>query len=286
MKLSEVLRDINLSKTKLTGDIRKDLFTYCEKENIDIKEYGNVIAYRMSFGQTLTVHSVTDGVSNRIRHIKIENMPTELPNALKRSFLFESHKSVLFDDIIAIGGFLLDGELVLISVYQDGSTYWQHEKGAYDGRNLSDIQFDDNISQDKYAEQEVKRANRKDTFAFITVLSLMLEAERTPIMIDDGNKKTRKRNKLKKKSSTNDWIERRIYINAVYKTEQKDENYFPMDMDKEGKIKREVFVNGFLRHQPYGPEHKLRKWIYIDGFESTRWNNDKPTKIILDIKRV
>ena len=55
-------------------------------------------------------------------------------------------------------------------------------------------------------------------------------------------------------------------------------------MDKDGKVKREVFIRGFLRNQPYGPEHSLRKWIYVEGFESSRWTKEGDKKITMDLR--
>jgi hypothetical protein len=281
MKLSDVLKDIRLNNYKLTGNLRADLGAFCEKEHYDINESGNIIAYRLSFGDTLTVHTLTDGVSKRVVNTRIETLPAELPEKLKQSFLFEAKDNgVLFDDIVAIGGFLLDGDLVLLSAYKDGNTIWQHEKGAYDGRNLKDIQFDREPDKEIHGKQTFDRATRKDTFAFITVLALMLEAERTPILVDGGSKKARKRNNNKKDGQAG-WIERRIYIDARYAAKRSED---PVPMDRDGKIKRDVYIQGFLRHQQYGPKHGLRKWVYIEGFESSRWANTGDKKITVDIK--
>ena len=282
-KLSDVLKEVKLNNFSLSGDLRTNLFSYCEKKRIDIMEYGNIIAYRLSFGETLTVHTLTDGVSKRVINTRIENLPTELPDKLKQSFLFEAKEnSVLFDDITAIGGFLFEGDLVLLSAYKDGNSIWQHEKGAYDGRNLKDIQFEGELDKRELSKHVFDRATRKDTFAYITVLALMLEAERTPILVDSGSKKARKRNHGKHNTSVNQgWIERRIYIDAKYNSIKENVDHLPID--KEGKVKREVFIQGFLRHQPYGPKHELRKWIYIEGFESSRWANNGDRKITIGL---
>ena len=284
-KLSDVLKEVKLDNFSFSGDLRADLFSYCEKKKLDIKEYGNIIAYRLSFGETLTVHTLTDGVSKRVINTRIESLPKELPEKLKQSFLFEAKEnSVLFDDITAIGGFLLDDDLVLLSAYKDGNSIWQHEKGSYDGRNLEDIHFEGELEKRDLSKQVYDRAIRKDTFAFITVLALMLEAERTPILIDAGSKKARKRchNKCHNTLVNPSWIDRRIYIDAKYNSRQENNDHMPIN--KEGKVKHEVFIQGFLRHQPYGPNHGLRKWIYIEGFESSRWANKGDKRIILDVR--
>ena len=53
-------------------------------------------------------------------------------------------------------------------------------------------------------------------------------------------------------------------------------------MDKEGKEKVDVFIQGFLRHQAHGPGHSLRKWIYIEDHDLTRWKNSGDRKITID----
>jgi len=282
MKLSDVLKDIRIT-IPLTDNLESDLVVYCRKENIDIKEYGNVIAFRFSFGESLIVHTLTDGVAKKIINTRIENLPNELPDKMKKSFLFEAKdKSVLFDDITAIGGFLLKGDLVLLSAYSDGNTIWQHTKSSFDGRKLEDIQFDENPSEEIYGRKVVDRATRKDTFAFVTILSIMLEAERTPILIDGGNKKNRKRNERNKANKAGSWIERRIYIDAKYNKKQEYTDH--LTINKDDKMKHEVYIQGFLRNQPYGPKHGLRKWIYVEGFESSRWVNKGDKKIIVGLR--
>ena len=97
-----------------------------------------------------------------------------------------------------------------------------------------------------------------------------------------GSRKARKRNKSKNTDASADWVERRIYINAKYDTGKSGGN--SSRMDKDGKVKQGVFISGFLRHQPYGPKHSLRKWVYIDGFESSRWANREDKRITVDVR--
>jgi hypothetical protein len=112
----------------------------------------------------------------------------------------------------------------------------------------------------------------------------MLEAERTPILIDGGTKKAKKRSKAKENGMGSGWIERRIYINAKYQSKSNTEKYTPLN--KDDKELKSVHIQGFLRNQPYGPNNKLRKWIYVEGFESHRWSesDSKHTRIIIDTK--
>ena len=282
LRLSEVLKDIDLRNFRVTGDPKTDMLAYCRKGGLSPHEYGNVIAYRMSFGETLTVHTVTGAVAKKVVGTRILMLPPELPGKMKSSFLFEAKEGALFDDVVAIGGFLLDGDLVLLSVYEDGESIWQHSIGNFGGRKLEDIQFDRTPTESEDGKKVVERAARKDTFAFATILSIMLEAERSPILLDEGSKKAKKRNKLKQAASKSDWVERRIYIDAKYRAKETEND--PVPMDKEGKIKKDVFISGFLRHQPYGPGRSLRKWVYVDGFASSRWVAKDPRKVTIVLR--
>jgi hypothetical protein len=282
--LSKILKDIDLTGFVLSGNLREDLGRYCDETGISIHEFGNIIAYRLSFGPTLTVHALTNAVIKKILNTRMETMPTEMPRALQNSFLFEAKDGELFDGITAIGGMLLDNDLVLISAYADGNTYWQHEQASFDGRSLADIQFDRDITSiDGYTHETIDRATRKDTFAFAIVLALMLEAERTPITVGDKGKRQQQSNKTtiigKKRYPL--WIEKRIYIDTKYANTSEHEHIHPMD--KDGKIRKGVQIEGFLRHQAYGPGFKLRKWIYVEGFESSRWISQGDKLITIDL---
>ena len=125
----------------------------------------------------------------------------------------------------------------------------------------------------------------KNVLPFITVLALMLEAEKSPVLIDHGSKKSKKRSTVKSKNKDlSAWIEKRIYIDAKlsYKTEKTVKDANTTTTDKTGKEKQGVKVHGFLRHQAYGPELSLRKWIYIEDHESSRWKKTGDKKITVN----
>jgi hypothetical protein len=110
----------------------------------------------------------------------------------------------------------------------------------------------------------------------------MIEAERTPIVIENAKTKNHHgENKIAPNNYKSDWIEKRVYLDKRYMSKHKNEIHG--ELDTEGKILKDVYVHGFLRYQPYGPDRKLRKWIYVEGFDSTRWAKPGHTKIIVDV---
>jgi hypothetical protein len=189
----------------------------------------------------------------------------------------EAKDETLLNNIHTIGGYIDNGVLVILSFCTDGSFLLQTEQNAFSGMALEDINFKNSTGHEQGGGKNF------DILPFITILALMLEAERTPLVVDGGSKKDRKRNRDKKAHANSGWTERRIYINAKYL--QKTSTAERIPLDKEGKQLKNVLIQGFFRNQPYGPQHKLRKYIYIDGFESSRWTYGGNTKIIVDAKK-
>jgi hypothetical protein len=57
------------------------------------------------------------------------------------------------------------------------------------------------------------------------------------------------------------------------------------ELDKEGKLLKNVIIHGHYRIQHYGKNNEKTKYIFIAPFKSSRWANDKDTKIIIDVKK-
>jgi hypothetical protein len=285
-KLSDSLHNFPDRNFPFTGDLNKDIDDYIKHRQIplynqDLDENKYVfILYCLSFGKNVTVHTLTDGVIEKIKHTKIENMPNEIPKFMKRPFLIEArHDKMLFNDIQSIGGFIYNNEMFLLIGTQGDRYYCQREKASFDGRKIGDINFVYNANIDYGAFIQLK--TRKDTFAFATTLSLMLEAEKSPLIIENKLKKSnRKSHNMKNKIHETDWIIKRIYIDRklIYKKTFTEHN----ELDKYGKILKDVIVKGHLRKQRYGKDFSEEKWIYIESFESTRWAYEKDNKIIVD----
>ena len=250
-------------------------------QNLDDNVYVTVL-FRLGFGKNVTVHTLTKGVIEKVKHTNIENMPNEIPALMKHSFLIEArHDKTLFDNINSIGCFTFNNEICLLIGTQDEKYYCQHEKASYDGRKIEDLNlfYNTNIN---YTQSFIQLKKSKDTFAFITILSLMLEAERTPLTIDSNpDKRNNKKNNTKKNITETGWITKRIFIdkNIKYKNTSNVHNV----LDKNGKQLKDVTVKGFLRKQHYGEDNSNTKWIYIDSFDSKRWKSNKDTNIIVDI---
>ena len=291
LTLSEMMHTFPLNGFQISGDFQQDVDNYIDfkkipsqKRNLDSESFIFPLL-RLSFGKSITLHTLTDGVVEKVRHTKIETMPNKIPNLMQNSFLIEARRGKpLFDDVYSIGGFILNDEIFLLVKTVDNNEpglFCQHERASFDSRSIDDLNFIYNRSIN-FDPSYTQSRTRKDTYAFVIIFSLMLEAERTPLLI--GTLKGKISKKIKAPKVANDgsgWITKRVFIDRTiqYKKNVNDSVAF----DKSGKQLKNVTVNGFLRRQHYGKDFSEEKWIYIESFESTRWTKDKDKKIIVDI---
>ena len=275
IKFSEAIRRIPLTKFCRKSGLEEDAIRYCKQFRWDTgtKEY---IKLRLAFGSSVTVHTLTDGVVKKVAGTRILNMPNEIPHFLTKPFIIEArHDNHLFDDAVCLSGYMEKGDLYLTTTFSDRNSVIQIQSGSYDGRSLQDINFIGfGVSGGEKGD-----IRRTDAYAFVTVFALMMEADRTPIAIEE--KQSRNTSGMKPNSYKSDWIEKRVYIDCKYIPQYKNETH--AELDKGGRILKDVFVHGFLRQQAYGPEHSLRKWIYVEGFDSTRWATPGDTRVIVDM---
>jgi hypothetical protein len=279
MKFSEAIRHINTNKFTRKGDLNEDAERYCAVYNWDnrLAEY---IKLRLAFGETITVHTLTDGVVTKVRNTQICNMPHELPHFLTKPFIVEARhdNTLLSEEVVCISGYLDKTELCITATFKDTHSIFQYIEGVFDGRSLKDINFSA-LGTSAGGKRYLDDTN---IIAFITVFALMIEAERTPIIIENARvRKQGSGNKVQPNNYKSDWIEKRVYIDTKYVPQYKSEIHG--HLDTEGKVLKDVYVHGFLRHQACGPELKLRKYIYIEGFDSTRWGKYGHEKIIVDV---
>ena len=291
LSLSEMMHTFPLGDFQISGDFHTDVPNYFQHKNMPI--YQTILdneryvfpLFRLSFGKSITVHILTDGVVKKVKHTKIENMPNVIPNLMKQPFLIEARQDKpLYNDVYSIGGFIINNEIcLLIKTLNENQPglFCQHEKASFDGRKINDLnlEYNNNFCFD----QSYKEARtRKDTFAFVIIFSLMLEAETTPLLVEVVKDKSSKiAPNIKQNKNETQWITKRIFIdkNIKYKKTFDEQVAY----DKTDKKLKDVVVNGYLRRQHYGPENSEEKWIYIESFGSSRWTKEKDKKVIVDI---
>ena len=175
-------------------------------------------------------------------------------------------------------------------------TNWEFSKKNYDRNVLNNKNYcRECILYDKCNKDD--RYNLKDyfcfcfdglcdnTMSFLTILNYMLIAENSPIIVKKEKSKINKIIANKKKkiiSKTEEWVIRYLYIDKTKKYYEKHMEH--EKLEKEGYVLKEVKVKGHLRNQAYGEGFKLRRWIYIESFISSKWIKEGDVKIIVDYK--
>jgi hypothetical protein len=290
-KLSDCIRFSPYFDIPISGNIESDLEKYIEDKNIPPANQNfnsnmyTLIYYRLSYGKNIEVHTLTNGVIQKVLNTKIEYIPNEIPKFMKKPFLIEArHNKTLYDNIYSIGGFTVNNEICLLIdtiLGNEQSFYCQHERASFDGRKIDDLNllWQQGIDYGDF----LKYKTRKDTFAFLTIFSLMLEAEKTPILVETKKEKTDKNNKNKRNFNIDtEWITKRVYIDKNIKYVKENSNEHNI-LDKEGKQLKDVNVTGHLRQQHYGKNLEFIKTIYVETYDSKRWKKEKDTRIIVDV---
>jgi len=247
-----------------------------DPKNIESDGLGVKLGLRLKLGDPMTVHTLTDSVCKKIQNVKIEFSPSSCPLFLKTPFLLEARPgSFLFEDVDAIGGYFDDDDNLILLTYTQAGTHLSKSNNLFNGTRLDHIDFVHRPGSINPPEND-----SPNVLPFIMVLALILEADKTPVRIDSGTKKSIKRNKhISARSKLSDWIERRMYIDATISSKK---SKITAPMNKDGKEKHEVQVKCFVRQQAYGPGHSLRKSVYVEEHQSTRWIKAGDRKITLD----
>jgi len=276
---------------QISGDLEKDITAFMQTRkmrpypiDMDLERFGFPFL-RLSFGKNITVHTLTDGVVGTVNQTKLEDVPTEIPKLMQRSFLLEARRGKpLFEDVFSIGGFAYGDTIVLVvktlSNNQPG-LFCQCEKASFDGRSIDDMNMFCNknfASSPSYMQIRT----RKDIFSFAIKFSLLLEAEKTPLLIDTKQSAKHKTSPaLQKRNNGTDWTTYRIYIDKTIKYEKSAQSHGVLDT--EGRLLLKTNVKGHSKWQRYGHNLEKKKWIYIHPYEASRYFTEKDKKIIVDI---
>jgi hypothetical protein len=279
-RFSEIIRDIDIHDVEYSTTLWKTAVKIKQKHDDYYLDY---LGLRLAFGKNITVYTITDGALGFIKNTPITEFPDRRPLFFNDPFIIEGRKEEpLFDDIVALGGFIDEDAFLLISVYQNGEHTNILEFRAfemYKGEKFDEVQF--NIDEKtKVAPTDKQRKILSWTIS----LGIMLESVRTPVLIENRNKKNSfSNNSYKKSNHISNWNEKRIYIDRDYVKELQLYANEHNELNKEGKLLKSVIIYGYYRKQHYGKNNEKTKYIFIAPFKSSRWANDDDTKIIVDV---
>lgn len=112
----------------------------------------------------------------------------------------------------------------------------------------------------------------EEDLVFCAKFLALQDSENKPIVIKESKDKAKKQGfsmirgvNTRTISLSSRYIHRKLNRGEKVLNEDSDFSW------KEGKIKTVVSVSGFIREQAYGKERKLRKTIWVDGFERGQW---------------
>jgi hypothetical protein len=203
-KLSEIISGINVKEIKYLNSIKETAEKIKQKYEDYRLEY---LELRLAFKKDITVYTITDGALGFIKNTPIIEFPDKRPLFLNDPFIIEGRKEApLFDDIIALGGFVDQNNFTLIAEFQNGGHMNLKEFGAFDaykGEKIEEVQF----KKDEKTEVTPTDRQRK-IFSWIISLGVILDDTNTRVLIEDKNRK-----KNNRKSNLN---EKRIFIDNGY----------------------------------------------------------------------
>jgi len=246
-------------------------------ENIEILELNGLnpklifmttyLIFRSELGKLMALNNLTQPVIDKVNTLFIDIFPNEVPDILNNGFFLQSKKSVLFDNVNKIviynEKYNENGSLRIFLFYTNGA--FSNASLSYSsilGKSIDDI---DNLKLNGKFRNTDATIFRK-ALLFCLIFSILIKSENTPITIKDTNKSENiRKNKANiEKKSIEGWIEKTIYINKKYQSENK---LVKSTLYKDDKVLKQVIVSAYLRHKP----HSKDEYIYIGSFTSTRW---------------
>ena len=223
----------------------------------------------------LLVHELSPGAMGVVRDVDIRDLPDKPPALMRLPWIIETKdlNDSLFGDTICLGGYFIREKYFLIG-FQSGGVIrvepWEPEWGK-------DLKVP--IEHSPLVDESLVEGRQDwvtQAARFSLGLGLLLEAEKTPLVIKQAGKG--RKNKGKKNTKGEDgWATRRVVLGKMA-TRYYNQSVPSGELNKEGKVLSRAMVTGHLRYQPYGPGRENRKWIWIDTYESRRWTAKK-TKV-------
>ena len=246
-------------------------------ENIEVLELNRLnpnlifmttyLTFRSVLGKLMTLHNLTQPVIDKINTLFIDIFPNEVPDMLKNGVYLQSKKSVLFDNVNKIVIYNekyneKDGFRIFLFC---NNGYFSNASLAYSsilGKSIDEI---DKLKLRGKSKNKDATLYRK-ALLFCIIFSILLKSENTPITVKDTNKSDsiKKLQSNLEKKKVEGWIEKTIYINTKYQSQNK---LVKGTLYKDDKVLKIVTVSAYLRRKP----HSQDEYIYIDSFTSTRW---------------
>jgi len=227
----------------------------------------NISALALSM-ERLVVHEMRGGAIRMVHSADLRSIPDAPPKFMQHPWIIESADldAPLWDDTVCLGGYELDGAYYLVGLrYPDGALVakWTPEWGGDD----IEVPIDHSPLIDN---TEGHREWARNAARFVLILSLLLEAQGSPVQVKTSVPGKHKRSEQAKRARA--WTVRRIVLGKLptrYSRsgpEGKSQSHPVADMQPQ-----QTMVRGHLRRVRYGPGLSQTRWQWIDGYEARRW---------------
>lgn len=245
----------------------------------------NVAVLAVKMRERLVAHELRRPVPEVVASTDLHSLPDEPPALLRGPCIVDVRRpgeETLIGPVGGVGAtsslacYELDGTLYVIGLqHPDGVavTRWRPQWGG--GEVDAGIVQDDSLLVD--TDTEAHAAWGREAARFLVVLGCLLDAEHTPLATtDDPPRPATRRKGVYRPAQA--WAVRRVYLEARARSGGRGGGEGePVD----GRLDVTVPVTGHLKRQPYGPGGKLRKWVYVAGYEARRWVAPKPLRVVV-----
>jgi hypothetical protein len=235
----------------------------------------------VNFG-VLTLHSPihvyenSAGATRLVHSTDLHTLPGEPPRLLRTAWIVESRrpdKEPLFGETFSLAGYPMPNGIFLIGLYYPDGVAVSRWTPQWEETELeAGVQRD---FSPHIADVEAHYEWTREAARFALVLSLLLDAERTPLRLRDQLPR-RRLGGAKTSVSVSGWIVCRVGL-AQTATSPSTDAPGAMARQVSEDLKPEVVpVAGHIKRQAYGPGLTKRKWIYVNSYEARRWISPRP----------
>jgi len=235
----------------------------------------DVCELALRVGPQLLVHHLRPAATETVHATDLHGLPGEPPRLLRRPFLIEAvdceHRS-LFGSTSCLAGIpRASGDVLLIGLQRpDGIavTLWQPVWGERDLEHVGD-----GIPVLLHSgTEDAHRAWSNEAARFLTVLSMLLEAEGTPLQrTDRGGRLPNGQTPRPGQGWTERVVERTVRISETDRETRTRAPHAGTTTPIAGRAAAVVPVAGYLCRKPHGPGNRLRKTVYVAGYSARRY---------------
>ena len=245
----------------------------------------NVAALALSFGPRSITHELRPGTIHLVHATDLHHMPSSPPRFLTQPFLIEAARiergNRLFGEVIALGGYPVDGGVMVIGTKADDAFFSDLWKPTWREKDIEEGLPTQRSAELIPPELESQHAEiMREAARFLLIFALLLEAKDAPIRLKEEKAIPSSPPGPARKTQGKPLpaqIVRHIYLSEEKKSgTPKASSTASSPLQGE---QTEVQVVGHLKRQRHGPKHQEVKWIWVRGYSARRWIAPRPVRV-------